>query len=78
MNTTQEVPTQAGQTLSERLKQAYEDVSPNQRVLARRDFCQFHGVTDDTFRAKRTGQRGYTVTLGECIWMENYKPIINP
>lgn len=64
------------ESLSERLKRAYERVSPNLRALARRDFCEYHGITDDTFRAKRSGKPGYIATEGECEWMEVYKPSI--
>ncbi|MBO0952903.1 hypothetical protein [Fibrella forsythiae] len=78
MDTTQviEQPTDIG--FSQRLNKAYKRVSPNLRALARRDFCQYHGVTDDSFRSKRTGQRGYVATEAECEWMEAYKPQINP
>ena len=59
------------ESLSERLMRAYKRISPNLRALARRDFCEHHNVTDDTFRAKRTGQHGYAATEGECEWLEN-------
>ncbi|MVM34428.1 hypothetical protein GO755_30635 [Spirosoma sp. HMF4905] len=61
-------------SLPERLMRAYKRVSPNLRALARRDFCEYHGITDDTFRAKRTGKEGYVATEQECEWMEAYKP----
>lgn len=61
--------------LSERLNRAYKRVSPNLRALARRDFCEAHSITDQTFRAKRAGI--YQATEGECEWMEAYTPHIH-
>jgi hypothetical protein len=76
MNVTAHMNGLTGETLSERLQKAYKRISPNLRALARRDFCQTHEITDDTFRAKRTGKQGYVATEQECEWLEQYKPYI--
>lgn len=72
MDTAQDTAPQMGESLSDRLKRAYERVSPNLRYLARQDFCEVHIITEDTFRKKRNGQA--TVTEQECEWMEDYRP----
>ncbi|WP_461115414.1 hypothetical protein [Spirosoma jeollabukense] len=68
----------ADESLSERLKRAYERVDKRLRVLARRDFCAHFKVTDDSFRAKRSSKPDYPATLEECLWMEEYEPQIVP
>lgn len=63
------------ETLSERLSRAYKRISPNLRALARRDFCEAHQITDQTFRAKRAGIN--SATVGECEWLEAYNPHVH-
>lgn len=62
--------------LSERLKKAYERVSPKLRSGASKAFCRVHLITDDTFRKKRVGMA--VVTEQECEWMEQYSPYVQP
>ncbi|WP_147368016.1 hypothetical protein [Fibrisoma montanum] len=72
MQITPNQATQADLSLSERLKKAYERVSPNLRPDAVTAFCDFHRIHPDTFRKKRVGQA--VVTEQECEWMEAYRP----
>ncbi|GAB3973716.1 hypothetical protein GCM10028806_28150 [Spirosoma terrae] len=67
---------QTGHPLANRLMHAFNGIPKAFRILARRDFCEYWGCSDDTFRAKRSGQPGYLVTVAECEWLEKYKPVI--
>lgn len=72
MNTQQSTPSSIAEPLSQRLKKAYERVSPKLRPDAVTAFSQFHRIHPDTFRKKRNGD--LLVTEQECEWMEAYRP----
>lgn len=79
MSTAQLVDPQTGNGLTkrslvahERLRLAYEAVSPNLRPMATIAFCDFHKVSESTFRKKKRGET--VVTEQEIEWMQNYRP----